>query len=75
MGENILVAPVISQNAVSRDIYLPVGLWRDENNPDSPFIFGRKWLKNYPANLEVLPWFTKVSSKPIFSDGYSNYNV
>ncbi|VVC33348.1 Glycoside hydrolase family 31,Glycoside hydrolase superfamily [Cinara cedri] len=63
LGEDILVAPVITENAVSRDIYLPTGLWRDENNPGSPLLSGRSWLKNYPANLEVLPWFTKVTAE------------
>lgn len=64
LGENILVAPVIVENATSRNIYLPVGVWKDENHPDSPFITGRKWLNNYQADIEVLPWFTKVNTKP-----------
>lgn len=64
LGEHILVAPVIVENARSRDVYLPAGLWRDENKPSSPLINGRSWLRNYPANLEVLPWFTKVGEAP-----------
>lgn len=61
MGENILVAPVMKENARVRDIYFPSGLWRDENDPNKAIISGRTWV-NYPANLSVLPWFTKVSS-------------
>lgn len=64
MGENILVAPVVVQGATSRAIYLPSGVWRDENNPDSPLITGRKWLNNYQASIEVLPWFTRVNTEP-----------
>ncbi|XP_060841150.1 myogenesis-regulating glycosidase-like [Rhopalosiphum padi] len=64
LGENILVAPVIVQGAKSRDIYLPSGIWRDENHPNSQLIKGRKWLRNYPAKLEVLPWFTRVRAGP-----------
>ncbi|KAL5234234.1 hypothetical protein ACI65C_001644 [Semiaphis heraclei] len=60
LGENILVAPVIVQGAKSRDVYLPSGIWRDENHPNSQLIIGRKWLRNYPAKLDVLPWFTRV---------------
>jgi len=61
LGENILVAPVLVEGATSRHIYLPKGMWRDENHPESPLISGRTWLIDYPASLEVLPWFTRVS--------------
>ncbi|CAH1716263.1 unnamed protein product [Aphis gossypii] len=64
LGENILVAPVIVEGATSRDVYLPFGLWRDENHPNSHLITGRKWLRNYPAKLDVLPWFTRVKGGP-----------
>lgn len=64
LGENILVAPVLVERATHRDIYLPSGLWRDENHPDSPPIIGRTWLLKYPAALEVLPWFTKIGDQP-----------
>lgn len=63
LGEDILVAPVIVEGATSRNIYLPAGLWRDENNPGKSPLPGRTWLINYPAGLEVLPWFTKISSE------------
>uniref|UniRef100_A0A2S2NFM9 Putative family 31 glucosidase n=1 Tax=Schizaphis graminum TaxID=13262 RepID=A0A2S2NFM9_SCHGA len=65
LGENILVAPVLVEGATSRNIYLPTGLWRDENHPGSSLLFGRTWLINYPASLEVLPWFTRVSSESL----------
>lgn len=64
LGENVLVAPVIVEGATFRDIYLPSGLWRDENHPKSHLINGRKWLHNYPAKLDVLPWFTRVRAGP-----------
>lgn len=73
MGENILVAPVIKESAVTRDVYLPAGMWRDENNPDRDLIPGRTWLRSYPAKLNVLPWFTRVSpttiTKTVSSEG------
>lgn len=77
LGEDILVAPVISKNAVSRDVYLPTGLWRDENRPNSPLISGRTWLKKYPANLKILPWFTNVGSNQIHtsSDTCNHFNI
>ncbi|XP_067012525.2 myogenesis-regulating glycosidase [Anabrus simplex] len=60
LGEDLLVAPVIKEGAVSRDIYLPAGSWKDELRPDQPLIEGRTWLRDYPAALDELPYFTKV---------------
>lgn len=67
LGENILVAPVIVENATTRNIYLPAGMWRDENNPGRPLLSGRTWLINYSASIEVLPWFTRVSPPELSS--------
>ncbi|XP_067012522.2 myogenesis-regulating glycosidase [Anabrus simplex] len=60
LGEDLLVAPVIKEGAVSRDIYLPAGTWKDELRPDQPLIEGRTWLRDYPVALDELPYFTKV---------------
>ena len=64
LGEDILVAPVVQQGAQSRDIYLPRGYWKDEVNKDADIIKGPVWLYNYPADIEVLPYFTKVPAPP-----------
>lgn len=60
LGENILVAPVLIQGMVSRDIYLPNGVWTDGNTGDTHT--GPIWLYSYPANLSVLPYFTRANS-------------
>ncbi|KAL0117299.1 hypothetical protein PUN28_010272 [Cardiocondyla obscurior] len=61
LGENILVAPVIEQNAEKRNIYLPKGLWDDPNREDSDVPYeGPRWLLDYPAPLGVLPYFIKL---------------
>lgn len=58
VGNDLLVAPVLEQGARSRDIYLPLGTWHDElRNVD---IKGGTWLKDYKADLDELPYFTKV---------------
>ncbi|CAH0388132.1 unnamed protein product [Bemisia tabaci] len=62
LGEEILVAPVIEEGARSRDIYLPSGEWRDEVKADKPVIKGPVWLRDYPAPLDTLPYFTRVTS-------------
>lgn len=57
LGDSILVAPVIQEGAIARDIYLPRGTWLDPNR--MTINVGPKWLRNYPAPLDILPYFTK----------------
>ncbi|XP_011693783.1 PREDICTED: uncharacterized family 31 glucosidase KIAA1161 [Wasmannia auropunctata] len=59
LGESILVAPVIQEGVNRRNIYLPKGIWKDVNR-GGPNHEGPKWLENYYAPLEVLPYFEKV---------------
>lgn len=59
LGENILVAPVLAEGKVSRDVYLPRGEWVD---PNGVAYTGPIWLKDYPADLSVLPYFIKSGS-------------
>lgn len=59
LGENILVAPVLVEGQISRDIYLPRGEWVDQNGKSHT---GPIWLKDYPADLSVLPYFIKNGS-------------
>ena len=60
LGDDILVAPVTKEGAINRDIYLPKGIWRDENNPDVGPIRGPILLKDYEADLEILPYFIRL---------------
>ncbi|KAB0798841.1 hypothetical protein PPYR_06721 [Photinus pyralis] len=59
LGEDILVAPVIKEGATSRDVYLPAGEWVDGNNGST--YKGPIELKNYPAPIDVLPYFIRNS--------------
>ncbi|XP_055607722.1 myogenesis-regulating glycosidase-like [Uranotaenia lowii] len=59
LGEDILVAPVITEFAKSRDVYLPKGTWRDGNN--NQVYEGPRWLNNYQAPMDTLPYFIKTS--------------
>ncbi|XP_049938829.1 myogenesis-regulating glycosidase-like [Schistocerca serialis cubense] len=61
LGEELLVAPVLEEGAVSRDVYLPRGSWRDEADPQHPVVQGPVWIRDYAAPLSVLPYFTRLS--------------
>jgi len=58
LGDSILVAPVVLEGAISRDIYLPVGTWR--SGVDNATFTGPRWVMNYSAPLDVVPFFIKV---------------
>ncbi|XP_044254381.1 myogenesis-regulating glycosidase [Tribolium madens] len=57
LGEKILVAPVVQEGAISRDVVLPVGSWKDGNN--GTIYEGPQILKGYSAPIDILPYFIK----------------
>lgn len=57
VGEKILAAPVVEEGGISRNIYLPAGTWVDGN--DGTLHVGPKWIENYPAPLDILPYFIR----------------
>lgn len=58
LGNEILVAPVVTPNTFERDIYLPQGKWQDHWNGKT--YMGPTTLKNYPTPLDVLPIFKRL---------------
>ena len=56
LGDDILVAPVLTEGAVERDIYLPRGKWETR---EGVAYDGPTWLRSYPAPLNTLPFFLK----------------
>lgn len=61
VGPDLLAAPVITEGADRRDIYLPPGRWRSYWDHDEVHQ-GSGWLADYPAPLETLPLFERVGS-------------
>ena len=59
-GHDVMVAPVMQQGAVSRDITFPDGTWVDINHPERRYA-GHTTV-NYAAPLEVLPLFARAGA-------------
>lgn len=63
LGDDVVVAPVMDKGAVTRDVYLPAGAWRDADGDGSgPLLAGGAWLRDYPAPLAKLPVFVRAGS-------------
>lgn len=56
-GSEVLVAPVLKQGAVSRNIYIPDGKWIDWNNPEVDYLGPAEF--SYNAPLETIPLFIR----------------
>ena len=59
-GHDVMVAPVMQQGAVSRDITFPEGTWVDFNHPEK--CYQGHTTVNYPAPIEVLPLFVRAGA-------------
>lgn len=60
LGEDIVVAPVITEGATSRDVFLPSGTWVDGNT--GSIHEGNTVLSAYDAPLDILPYFVRQGS-------------
>ena len=59
-GRDVLVAPVLTQGAVEREVIFPEGVWVDIASPANVYQGGTK--VTYPAPLEVLPMFVRAGA-------------
>ncbi|XP_060532044.1 myogenesis-regulating glycosidase-like [Cylas formicarius] len=57
LGDNILVAPIVTEGALSREVYLPKGTWKDGN--DASVVYEGPKSIVYDAPIEILPYFIK----------------
>lgn len=60
VGKELLVAPVVEQGAVTKDVYLPEGEWIDFNNCKTKYK-GEQWI-TVDAPLNTIPVFVKKGS-------------
>ena len=56
VGNDLLVAPVTTENSRQRDIYIPEGQWQDHRGVVHK---GPTNLKDFKADLHELPYFTR----------------
>ncbi|MCM1518765.1 MAG: DUF5110 domain-containing protein [Pseudoflavonifractor sp.] len=59
-GRDVMVAPVMKQGAVSRQVVFPDGIWVDMLNPSKVYLSGD--TIEYAAPLEVLPMFARAGA-------------
>ena len=64
LGPDLLVAPMVTEGAISRDIRLPHGDWRDAWTGHT--YAGGKLLKNHPAPCPGIPLFVRIENTVLF---------
>ena len=61
LGDDLLTAPVVTEGAVTRSLYLPAGCWQ---HGESGQQFQGARMIEVPAPLRSLPYFTRCGSRP-----------
>lgn len=64
IGEEIIVAPILSNGTYEREVYLPAGVWKDgiEGNLRK----GSRWLHSYKVNINKIAYFIKMPDNTRF---------
>lgn len=73
MGYGVMVAPILQEGQRSRNIYLPQGSWIDANT--LAHLVGGRWLTDYSAPLDVLPYFIRINSSQTINDGLNSIDM
>ena len=66
LGDDVLVAPVVTEDATSRPVYFPAGCWRD---PQTNVVRHGPSSASVNAPLARLPYFFKCGTNPFRARG------
>ncbi|PNF28508.1 hypothetical protein B7P43_G14787 [Cryptotermes secundus] len=58
VGDELIVAPVISPRTYEREVYLPAGVWKD--GIDGSLRKGNRWLHSYAVPEDKVAYFIKM---------------
>jgi hypothetical protein len=61
LGDDVLVAPVVSEGASSCEVYFPAGCWRD---PQTGLTKRGPVTARFAAPLTTLPYFFRCGTRP-----------
>ena len=61
VGNDVIVAPVVTKGVTKRDVYLTEGLWVEASDPTGKVFVGGQWTRDFLAPLEKLPCFMRVA--------------
>jgi sulfoquinovosidase len=64
LGADVLVAPVVTQGAISRVVYFPAGCWQ---RPDTGARYSGPTSQTIPASIDQLPYFFHCGTSPFTS--------
>ncbi|XP_037915972.1 myogenesis-regulating glycosidase isoform X2 [Hermetia illucens] len=64
VGEDIIVAPILEQGQLAREVYLPQGVWRD--GIDGSMRKGSRWIHNYRVALNKVAYFERMPNNTRF---------
>jgi alpha-glucosidase (family GH31 glycosyl hydrolase) len=64
LGPDVLVAPVVSQGATSRQVYFPRGCWQSASTGR---VYRGPRSATIGASLTQLPYFTRCQTHPLGS--------
>lgn len=64
VGDEIIVAPMLSSGAREREVYLPAGVWKD--GIDGSLRKGSRWIHDYRVPEDQVAYFVKMPDNTRF---------
>ncbi|XP_014249264.1 myogenesis-regulating glycosidase isoform X3 [Cimex lectularius] len=64
VGDELIVAPILSKGTFEREVYLPAGVWKD--GIDGSLRKGSRWLHSYKVPGDKIAYFVKMPDNTRF---------